>query len=434
MNKPAEQFRLKSYYYVVEITGLIPPLIFGLIIYAFRDQITWLREPTLNLYLFIGIFVYHSVFFILREIFKKKIFFSLARYGYLAFFVAVLYTVGGVESSFAFILIFPLIVSATDLDAKSTRTVGIVITLAYALLIFADPTYYRDFGLVVGHILRVILLGIISFHFYRIVKEILRQKYEKEEASRKFVELSELNRVKNDFLTVAEHQLRTPLTAAKWALGNLLEEKNLSENNKMPLREISGKIVQSLAIVNEMLQTAETGAGGLKLERQKTDLGILITGLISELQFLIRKNSTQVRFHELSGLVIDGDQKLLRIALANIIDNAVRYSPNETVNIDLRRVEDKIIITIKDTGIGIAPADLPYIFERFYRGKNAITLDPNESGVGLYISKKIIELHNGEVKLESSVGQGTSVSVALPVEPPPPIDTIILNKKILQHN
>ena len=419
MNKSAEQFRLRSYYYVVEITGLIPPLVFGLIIHAFRNQLTWLRYPDLNFYLFIGIFVYHSVFFILREIFKKKIFFSLARYGYLAFFVAVLYTVGGVESSFAFILIFPLIVSATDLDAKSTKIVGIVITSAYALLIFADPIYYQDLGFVIAHILRVILLGIISFHFYRIVKEILRQKYEKEETSRKFVELSELNRIKNDFLTVAEHQLRTPLTAVKWALSNLLEEKKFSEGDKVPFREISAKIDNSLTIVNEMLQTAETGAGGgLKLERQKIDLGVLITSIISELQFLIKKKSVQVRFHEPSGLVIDGDRKLLRIALANIIDNAARYSPNGTVNIVAIRAEDKILITIKDDGIGIASDDLPYVFERFYRGKNAITLDPNESGVGLYISKKIIELHNGEIKLSSAVGQGTTMSLELLVETP----------------
>jgi len=419
LNKPAEQFRLRSYYYVVEITGLIPPLIFGLIIHAFRNQLTWLRYPDLNFYLFIGIFVYHSVFFILREIFKKKIFFSLARYGYLAFFVAVLYTVGGVESSFVFILIFPLIVSAADLDAKSTKIVGIVITSAYALLIFADPIYYQDLGFVIAHILRVILLGIISFHFYRIVKEILRQKYEKEETSRKFVELSELNRIKNDFLTVAEHQLRTPLTAVKWALSNLLEEKKFSEGDKVPFREISAKIDNSLTIVNEMLQTAETGAGGgLKLERQKIDLGVLITSIISELQFLIKKKSVQVRFHEPSGLVIDGDRKLLRIALANIIDNAARYSPNGTVNIVAIRAEDKILITIKDDGIGIASDDLPYVFERFYRGKNAITLDPNESGVGLYISKKIIELHNGEIKLSSAVGQGTTMSLELLVEPP----------------
>ena len=404
---------------MVEITGLIPPLIFGLIIHAFRNQLTWLRYPDLNFYLFIGIFVYHSVFFILREIFKKKIFFSLARYGYLAFFVAVLYTVGGVESSFVFILIFPLIVSAADLDAKSTKIVGIVITSAYALLIFADPIYYQDLGFVIAHILRVILLGIISFHFYRIVKEILRQKYEKEETSRKFVELSELNRIKNDFLTVAEHQLRTPLTAVKWALSNLLEEKKFSEGDKVPFREISAKIDNSLTIVNEMLQTAETGAGGgLKLERQKIDLGVLITSIISELQFLIKKKSVQVRFHEPSGLVIDGDRKLLRIALANIIDNAARYSPNGTVNIVAIRAEDKILITIKDDGIGIASDDLPYVFERFYRGKNAITLDPNESGVGLYISKKIIELHNGEIKLSSAVGQGTTMSLELLVEPP----------------
>ena len=419
MNKPAEQFRLRSYYYVVEITGLIPPLIFGLIIHAFRNQLTWLRYPDLNFYLFIGIFVYHSVFFILREIFKKKIFFSLARYGYLAFFVAVLYTVGGVESSFVFILIFPLIVSAADLDAKSTKIVGIVITSAYALLIFADPIYYQDLGFVIAHILRVILLGIISFHFYRIVKEILRQKYEKEETSRKFVELSELNRIKNDFLTVAEHQLRTPLTAVKWALSNLLEEKKFSEGDKVPFREISAKIDNSLTIVNEMLQTAETGAGGgLKLERQKIDLGVLITSIISELQFLIKKKSVQVRFHEPSGLVIDGDRKLLRIALANIIDNAARYSPNGTVNIVAIRAEDKILITIKDDGMGIALDDLSYVFERFYRGKNAITLDPNESGVGLYISKKIIELHNGEIKLSSALGQGTRVLMELPIEPP----------------
>ena len=109
-----------------------------------------------------------------------------------------------------------------------------------------------------------------------------------------------------------------------------------------------------------------------------------------------------------------GDQKLLHSALTNVLDNAMRYSPNGKVNVDINSNNKNVEIVIKDTGIGISQEDLPFVFERFHRGKEAISIDPNESGVGLYVTKKIIELHNGGIYISSKKGDGTTIKILLP--------------------
>ena len=109
------------------------------------------------------------------------------------------------------------------------------------------------------------------------------------------------------------------------------------------------------------------------------------------------------------------DLKRLKPAIANIVDNAFKYSPSGKVEISLSENEKgQAILEVKDNGIGISREDAEFVFNRLYRGKNAVALEPDQSGVGLYVAKHIIELHGGTISIDSALGKGTTVTVRLP--------------------
>jgi signal transduction histidine kinase len=107
---------------------------------------------------------------------------------------------------------------------------------------------------------------------------------------------------------------------------------------------------------------------------------------------------------------------MLDIALTNLFDNAFRYSPNGTVSVLVSKEDTMIKLVIKDSGIGISEEDMPKLFEKFFRGKNAKELDPDESGIGLFTTKRIIEMHKGDIKMESELAKGTTVTVTFPLD------------------
>lgn len=100
----------------------------------------------------------------------------------------------------------------------------------------------------------------------------------------------------------------------------------------------------------------------------------------------------------------------------NLIDNSLKYSPQARVEITLTDEGSGIRLTIRDTGIGISLVDMKYIFERMYRGKNALQIEPDQSGIGLYTARKIVNLHGGTINLTSELNKGTTVTVVLPKE------------------
>ena len=410
----AEEFKLQRYYYAVVATSLTAVLLIAFFINYFPIYFPWIRYKEVLVFSLIGLAAAQGIFFLLQTVFKKKIFFTIDRYSFIVFFFLGLYATGGVESAFTFILIFPLLVSAVDLDERATRQVGLIITVALALLIFADPIYWHDGAIIVKHVIRVFLYALIAFYLYRIVKETLRHKFEKEETKRKFSELIELDKVKSDFLTVAQHQLRTPLSGLRWGLENLLADTSIRPESRMILEGSRKKAENAMDIVNEMLRTVEMNTASFSPKKKSVELGALLSTVLEELKYLASRKGVTVSLSRGASLSIQADPKLLSAALLNILDNAIRFSPNGKVAVTLQSEDERAEISIADNGIGIHPDDLPYLFDRFYRGKNAILLEPNESGVGLYIAKQIIEKHRGTISVDSILGKGTTVRVSLP--------------------
>ena len=383
-------------------------------IYFFPSYFVFLGRSLVVVPLLIGILVSHTVLFILREISGRKIFYDISRYLWIALFLAIVYTSGGIHSQFLFLLFFPILTSGTDLDARETKRVGITTSIVFAVMIFAVPFDSLSPADIVKHILRAFVFAVSAYYMYKIVKETLLQKYEKEETKRKFVELIELEKVKGDFITVASHQLRTPLSGLKWGLANLSEDESMSPQSKEVVRQSLEAVARATSIVNDLIASSEAKIPDFHLQKNKFDLSELLQEIAGDLGFLVRSKGVKLDVPHLKHVTIFADRDKLKPVLTNVLDNAIRYSPGKTVSVFVSADEKHATIKVKDTGIGISAEDLPHVFDRFYRSKQAISLEPNETGVGLYISKSIIEKHGGTIDIVSREGEGTEVTVRLP--------------------
>ena len=325
-----------------------------------------------------------------------------------------IWTSGGMDSPFSFLFFFPLVTSTFYLNKNITRNIAIFITLAMVIMISIGHMNTMDDTPLIGHIIQTIFMAIISYYIYRIVVLAIQHKVEKEEASKRLGEMEQVDRLKQDFLSVAQHQLRTPLSGVKWVLESMKSDTTLSSDTISLLDAGLIRVKDSIAIINNMLKTVEDNSGLLTLEKEPTDIVGILQALIAELNFIALKKNSKVIFTSPQSLIIFADRDKLKAAINNIIDNALKYSPNSVVNVSIEENEKDVSVTVKDNGIGISKNDLPYVFERLHRGKNAVMIEPDESGVGLYTSKRIIDLHGGSISVVSDLGKGTTVKVALP--------------------
>lgn len=223
---------------------------------------------------------------------------------------------------------------------------------------------------------------------------------------------------KDTFILALVHRLRTPLNGARWAL-DMVIKGDMKDEDKAILNEGYNKIISAINTVNEILKVAEinSDSGDLYLKKEKINLCVIVEDILKNLEFLKDKKEINLIYDKkCDPLTILGDKEILDIGLTNLFDNAYRYSPKGTVTVNVDKDGDMAKLTIKDTGIGIDEEDMKHMFEKFYRGKNAKKIDPNESGVGLYSTKKIVEMHGGNITISSEVNKGTTMEVRIPID------------------
>lgn len=390
----------------------IPVFIF--LPYFFQPYFPWIISMRGYLALSISYLFIHVGITLTLHFFNKGSYYPYISYIGLVVYTLLIYLTGGVNSSFIFILSFPIILALAFLDAKLIRNLGLAALILLGSVIFWDKSY-QDPALVTKQILNVFGFALLVFYLYRLIKEILFQRYQKEHYKRKFIELSEVDNVKETFITAISHQLRTPLNGAKWAVEAALEDKNNSSQEF--LKEGLKKIVDSIKIVGEILKSTELDVGTefFKLNKEKVALCSIIDNILKNLDFLIKGKDIKLEYNKCEDIYILADRKTLDLGLSNIFDNAFRYSPKGTVTVLIERADKNVKLIVNDTGVGIDSADMEYMFQKFFRGKNAIEIDPNESGVGLYATKKIIEMHDGSIQMSSVLGKGTNVEITLPL-------------------
>ncbi|NUM44965.1 MAG: response regulator, partial [Anaerolineales bacterium] len=227
----------------------------------------------------------------------------------------------------------------------------------------------------------------------------------------------ELERVKDEFIATASHDLKNPITSVMGFSELMTRVGPLNEQQT----EFLGRIRQAAGQMNDLvlglLELARLDAG-VPITREPLSLMDLLIGVTQEFQpKALEKAQTLELIPAEQGLIV-GDPLRLRQVLRNLVGNAIKYTPvNGTVKVGAEHVDRFIQIDVQDTGLGIPAKDLPYIFDRFYRVHADDRVDIEGNGLGLAIVKAIVEQHGGKITVESEHGQGTCFRFTLPVSP-----------------
>jgi signal transduction histidine kinase len=238
-------------------------------------------------------------------------------------------------------------------------------------------------------------------------------------ATRTLVALEALEASKARFITVATHELRSPVTTAQSLVRGVLKGYAGELTDKQS--EIFGRISRRLdfleSLVNDLLDLAAGRAPELAAEEGP----VLLNGSVGRVMLLLQPRAEEKGVDmtlrpRRDKLVIWGTEEGLDRIFVNLVSNAVKYTPSGgTVTVSVRRVEEQAQVEVADTGIGIPEEALPYLFQEFYRAPNAKALDDVGTGLGLAIVKDLVEQYGGRTEVESMVGQGTTFTVTFPL-------------------
>jgi signal transduction histidine kinase len=223
---------------------------------------------------------------------------------------------------------------------------------------------------------------------------------------------------KDDLLSLASHQLRTPATGVKQYLGMVLQgfAGSVTERQKSLLEKAFASNDRQLAVINEVLHLAKIEAGRITLAKQDTNLGELVQDVVNEQSPDIKRAEHTVTLQlPVRPIFVYVDNHMLRMAIENVLSNAIKYTPqNGKIEVSVIGSRNYARVIIKDNGVGIAQKDLSQLFKQFTRLDNEMSYRVSGTGVGLYLVKHLVELHGGKVTVSSTPSQGSSFAITIP--------------------
>jgi two-component system sensor histidine kinase ResE len=226
-----------------------------------------------------------------------------------------------------------------------------------------------------------------------------------------------LDKLRSDFVANISHELRTPIAMLQGYSEAILDGIAATEEEQRELvKIIFDESVRMSKLVNELLDLARIEAGHLQLVPAKISLNQLLDKIGRKFNGLTRERRIQLTVDKLPGDdTVFLDQDRMEQVLTNLIDNAIRHTPDHgEIRVTPSKKEKILQIEVSDTGSGIDPEDIPYLFERFYKGDKARTRGRSGTGLGLSIVKNIVEAHKGHIYVESTLGEGTSFKIQIP--------------------
>lgn len=232
----------------------------------------------------------------------------------------------------------------------------------------------------------------------------------------------EIDRAKTEFISLASHELRTPMTAVRWYAEMLLhgDMGNLNKKQKDYLQTIADGNIHLVNIVNALLDVSRMELGTLATKIETTDLHTVIKQIETEFHPLITKKELQYYANIDSSVPnISADPKFIEIIFQNLLGNAIKYTPNKgtiTLSINLDADKTHLLITVTDTGYGIPLSEQLRIFSKLYRATNVRNEISEGTGLGLYLTKSIIDATGGKIWFESEENKGSTFHVSYPIE------------------
>ncbi|MDQ2787004.1 MAG: PAS domain-containing protein [Chloroflexota bacterium] len=237
---------------------------------------------------------------------------------------------------------------------------------------------------------------------------------------RDITEMKQLDQMKDEFVSIAAHELRTPLTAIKGyaeLLDRRLRSQGGRESDLRSLGVIRKQTERLAGLVNEMLDVSRIEAGRLQLNSEPFDLSMLVGEVINSMR--VSSETHHLSLTAEPGIEVNGDIARIEQVLLNLIANAITYAPaGGEIAIRVWTDADSALVSVRDHGVGIAPDELPHLFDRFYRAPRAGVMRSGGMGLGLYICREIIARHGGAIRVESAEDAGSTFTFSLPLARP----------------
>lgn len=249
-----------------------------------------------------------------------------------------------------------------------------------------------------------------------LIEDITDRRLADEERGRLYREAQEAIRVRDDFLSIASHELKTPLTPLSLRLATL--ERRLERGERVDpatLRHARQHLLRITGLINDLLDASRIEAGRLALHPETTRLDSLVEHVLQAME--THRGDHTVHYERPHAPVqVRADPYRLEQVIANLVENAFKYSPDGgTIRVELRTRGELALLSVSDPGIGIPPDQQRLLFDRYFRARNVSARSYGGLGLGLYISRDIVERHGGRIWVESEVGRGSTFHVALPL-------------------
>ena len=302
-----------------------------------------------------------------------------------------------------------------------TKT-NLTVSLLVIIFVFSLGSFYLGNAMATGYLLEVdtgyYIVGIGLFSLSSLGTLIILTFFIFDSISRLEKRASEADRAKNEFVSLASHQLRTPLSTVNWYAEILLGEDagKINEDQRGYLEEIYNGNQRMIELVNALLYV---DLGSFAVNAKLTNIKEVADGVLSEFSRHVKRKNTEIeKNYEEGSLMAHTDPSLIWIALQNLISNAIKYTPEGgKVTVGVKREEKNIIVSVSDNGYGIPKSAQKKIFTRLFRADNVVQVSEG-TGLGLYLVKAVADQTKGKAWFKSEENKGSTFYLSIPINDP----------------
>ncbi|MFZ5982440.1 MAG: sensor histidine kinase [Patescibacteria group bacterium] len=280
---------------------------------------------------------------------------------------------------------------------------GVIAVVAMTATYYVSRNYDNPELVVISESLVVIIIFVIGNSVIKGVEQVAK-----------------LNKMKNEFISIASHQLRTPISAINWETEILLSKLKVGMNEKQvsgieTIRALSGRMTK---LVNDLLDVTKIDQGRMILKNEEVDLSSLSQEVIANFSPLIKAKNIRVVFDSKEKAYIClGDREKIKLVIENLVSNSIKYiSVRGKIEIRIKKSKGFSVFSIKDNGVGIPQKQQGQVFDKFFRSDNVLKYQTEGTGLGLYIAKNIIEQLGGKIWFYSKEDVGTAFNFSLPLK------------------
>jgi two-component system phosphate regulon sensor histidine kinase PhoR len=312
--------------------------------------------------------------------------------------------------------LFLIMVVSVFIITNYTQIISLFVFLSIAIVwtafsVWIFDTYYL--WLPIGSPLAMLVLIWVMYLGYQALR--IEQAHNRLQQEQRYI--SELEQLKNNFVSLISHDLKTPIAKIQAVIDRLILQNSLPNETQIDFANLKIYAEELNRYIQSILKVLRVESKDFKIHTETADINGVIVNAVERMQPLAKSKNIQINLKLEPIFLIEFDVTLITEVILNIIENAIKYTPENGGQILVQTIETdtEVLVSITDTGEGISTEDQVHIWKKFVRGKNQ-ELKTKGSGLGLYLVKYFIELHGGKITLKSELGKGTTFDISLPIE------------------